>query len=117
MWCLYLIQIILSGGERGPIKIGISKDPEGRLIDLQTGSPFTLVLLGFFQVGSFAVARTLEASVHAALAASRLAGEWFDVDEETAHHTIAEKATDLGYVVTYVTVAGSVAATMMALAA
>jgi hypothetical protein len=109
MWFIYIIQIILSGGRRGPIKIGISTDPERRLRDLQAGSPYTLVLFGFFQVGSFAAAKTLEASVHAALAASRLVGEWFDTDPDTAHRTILEKAADLGYVVTYVAAASGVA--------
>jgi Meiotically up-regulated gene 113 len=109
MWCIYIIQIILSGGRRGPIKIGISQDPEQRLHDLQKSNPYTLVLFGFFQVGSFAAARTLEASVHAALAAFRLSGEWFSVSPDTARRTIAEKAADLGYVVTYVAVATGVA--------
>ena len=94
MWCIY---IILSGGQCGPIKIGISKDPEQRVIDLQTGNPYTLVLFGFSQVGSFAAAKTLEASVHAVLAASRLVGEWFATDPDTARRTILEKAADLDY--------------------
>jgi hypothetical protein len=94
VWCIY---IILSGGQCGPIKIGISKDPEQRVIDLQTGNPYTLVLFGFSQVGSFAAAKTLEASVHAVLAASRLVGEWFDTDPDTARRTILEKAADLDY--------------------
>jgi hypothetical protein len=94
--------MILSGGQRGPIKIGISKDPEQRVIDLQTGSPYPLVLFGFFQVGSYATARMLEFTVHAALASGRLLGEWFAVSPEDAQRTIADKAADLGYVVTWV---------------
>jgi hypothetical protein len=130
MWCIYIIQIILSGGQCGPIKIGISQDPEQRLRDLQTGSPYKLVLFGFFQVGSFAAAKILEVNVHAGIAGCRLVGEWFATDPETARRTIEEKAADLGYVVTYVAVAtgaayaavatgvaARVAATVVALAA
>jgi hypothetical protein len=110
MWCIYIIQIILSGGRCGRIKIGISQDPEQRLRDLQTSSPDKLGLFGFSQVGSYAMARTLEFAVHTALAPFRLVGEWFSVSPETAHRTILAKAADLGYVVTWVSVALKVAA-------
>jgi len=117
-------------GDDGPVKIGISSDPERRIKELNTGSAVKIVLRGFFICGSWLIARMLEASVHAALAAFRLNGEWFNVSPETARRTIMQQAADLGYVVTYVTVvsggvyaavatgvAARVVATVMSLAA
>jgi hypothetical protein len=121
---------IAQADEDGPVKIGVSDDPERRIAELQIGNAVKIVLVGFFVCGSWLIARTLEASVHAALAAFRLSGEWFSVSPDTARRTIEEKAADLGYVVTYVAVASGVvyaaiatgaaarvAATLVALAA
>jgi hypothetical protein len=117
---------IAQAGDDGPVKIGVSGDPVRRIKQLNTGSAVKIVLIGFFVCNSWLIARILEASVHAALAASRLNGEWFSVAPDTARRTIAEKSADLGYVVTYVAVASGAAyvavtsgavATLVALAA
>jgi len=59
--------------ESGPIKIGISVDPQKRLKTLQTAHPFRLELLCVF-----AGAGKKEANYHSRFAAHRLHGEWFE---------------------------------------
>lgn len=70
---VYLIQ----AGETGPVKIGWAKRPEARLRELQTGNGERLRILRLFE-GS----RIDEARLHAAFAARRLYGEWFDFSPE-----------------------------------
>ena len=60
------------GGQRGPIKIGYSVDPESRLRSLQSGSPVKLAILAVEQGGA-----SREAAYHEQFAADRLHGEWF----------------------------------------
>lgn len=57
----------------GLVKIGYAADPEGRLSDLQTGSPMELVLIGTVP-GSL----DYEHQLHGQLAESRRHGEWFE---------------------------------------
>jgi hypothetical protein len=64
---LYIIQ-----SAAGPIKIGISVNPRGRLKGLQTAHPWKLSLLCVIPGGC-----ALEAQYHARFAEHRLHGEWF----------------------------------------
>jgi hypothetical protein len=66
---VYFVQAV----DGGPIKIGIATDPDGRLSELQTGSPSMLVLRRVMPGG-----RTKEAELHVTFNASRRWGEWFD---------------------------------------
>jgi len=66
---IYFIQ----KGESGAIKIGISKDPERRLMTLQTASDEPLRIIGCFR--GF---ESDERNLHARFAAQRRMGEWFD---------------------------------------
>lgn len=59
-------------GEAGPIKIGASGDVRARLVQLQTGAPFELRLLGVFPGGEES-----EGMFHRWFAYLRLRGEWF----------------------------------------
>ncbi len=65
---VYFLQAL----DGGPIKIGVSNNPEGRLASLQTGSPVKLRILG-----TAAGDQRREARLHRKLAAHRLHGEWF----------------------------------------
>jgi hypothetical protein len=103
MWVIYIITV---AGTLGLIKVGIAKDPEQRLKDLQTASPFKLALFGFARVGSYTAARTLEFAVHVALAPFWQVGEWFRVAPEDAQRTIIQKAADLGITITWVAAQG-----------
>ena len=59
------------------VKFGIAKDPQKRLLTLQTGSPVQLELACF--VGG---PRSLEGMIHRALRHLRRHGEWFSLEYE-----------------------------------
>lgn len=71
------IYFIQSGGERGPVKIGITGDPQLRLKRLQTGSAEPLKLLGTVKGDE-----AMERAYHTRLAAHCVRGEWFRTDPE-----------------------------------
>lgn len=73
MTYVYFIQ----AGITGPIKIGNSKNPRGRLTEIQINHYETLTLLGF-------VAHTemLEHQIHNAVKGHRIRGEWFSPAKE-----------------------------------
>lgn len=62
-------------------KVGRATDPESRLSSLQTGNPRQLRLVA---TEPHADSVGAELSAHKMLANSRIRGEWFEVDEETA---------------------------------
>lgn len=66
-------------GESGPVKIGTTAlaSLDGRLKQLQTGSPYSLQLLGVIEGGD-----ELEERLHERFATCRLEGEWFSASEE-----------------------------------
>ena len=70
---LYIIQSDVTGA----IKIGVSKNPEQRLRQLQTGSPYKLKLLVVVNGKG-----NLERSLHKSLRAYKQSckGEWFDFE-------------------------------------
>jgi len=60
------------------VKVGISRRPpqNGRLDELQTGSPFTLCVWGYFTVTRGSL-QECERIVHSELMPYKLRGEWF----------------------------------------
>ncbi len=68
LW-VYFAQVAIPDG---PIKIGISKNPERRISILQESMPYDLVCLGVIG-GNF----KLEKRLHMALQGDRLRCEWF----------------------------------------
>lgn len=71
------VYIMQSGQRGGPIKIGVAKDPERRIRELQTGNPRTIVLRIKIKMPSRSAAYALEAWFHNKFWAARLEGEWF----------------------------------------
>lgn len=71
-------------GERrgGRVKVGWSRDPTLRLVQLQTGNDRRLRLLGWFP-GT----REIEAGIHADNADLHVLGEWFDDTDGLITHT------------------------------
>jgi hypothetical protein len=67
------VTYFLQAGDRGPIKIGSTRNLPARLRTLQLMSPIPLRLLGV-------VPDDIEAECHRALAAWRIHGEWFQPD-------------------------------------
>jgi hypothetical protein len=63
-------------GQRGPVKIGVSMNPQRRLAEFQAASPVALEMIGTMRGG-----HVTECRLHATFADLRLHGEWFDVDE------------------------------------
>lgn len=70
---LYFIQAEIGG----PIKIGVSTDPQARLATLQSGSPFPLRILATAPGGY-----EYESELHARFTKDRLHGEWFNPTSE-----------------------------------
>lgn len=70
---------IICMGRTKNYKIGKSNDPQGRLISLQTASPYKLTLLHTFRADN---ATAAEESLHAALHQQRMEGEWFKLTDE-----------------------------------
>ena len=70
------------GPKRGPVKIGISGSPEGRIAGLQTGHPYELSLLAQVAVRENGIES--ENSIHQFLSPYRVRenGEWFHRSHE-----------------------------------
>jgi len=82
---LYFIQL----ENTGPIKIGLAKNPNRRLIQLQTANPYKLNLLYFFPS-----CKTDEDGLHYLLRAYRLEGEWFLPSKKVLAEIEAQKRID-----------------------
>ena len=76
---VYLIGRQTADGLSGPIKVGIADNLKHRLRALQTGSHHALAIIAAIALPERRLAAVLEKSMHAALGADRLVGEWFDV--------------------------------------
>jgi hypothetical protein len=74
--------IYIISNERGPIKIGISNNPQARLIGLRTGSADALTLTHIFKPSGSA--KKLEKQVHMMLAKAHISGEWFNATVDDA---------------------------------
>lgn len=70
---------VISSSENGPVKIGYSAKPEGRLKQLQTGYPAKLKLYFAEAIDNEKLARSIEKRVHANIGHRKLSGEWFDL--------------------------------------
>jgi len=73
----------IRSGKSNLIKIGFSVEPQGRLKELQTGSPGKLELLQ-----TWPGTRYDEKRIHRFLKKNRVHGEWFQVDYDRAAYVI-----------------------------
>lgn len=69
---------VIGKDENGPLKVGISKDPQRRLRQLQTASGIELQILALGRAGLGYTDRQIEKSIHSQLQDVRMVGEWFD---------------------------------------
>lgn len=76
--------VYVIGRQEGPVKVGISCYPYGRLATLQIGCPFKLELLHTHKARSRNHALEHEDMFHRVYEQHRLIGEWFDLDAELA---------------------------------
>lgn len=76
-----------------PVKIGVAKDAEARVVELQTGSPLPLHLIWKTRGGG-----SLERDLHERFTPYRIHGEWFDFGDENPAAVVASAAVLMGYV-------------------
>lgn len=86
-------QIYVIQHELGIYKIGVAKNPEQRLRDLQVGSPFTLSLR---QTENPVDAKRVENFLHDKLEKYHFRGEWFDLPDELLDLTIPTHVSPAG---------------------
>ena len=73
--------IYIIGSDKPPYKVGISKNPQRRLRDLQTGHPYPLAIHSIIET-SITNNKLLESVIHRNLKHFRTSGEWFDLSLE-----------------------------------
>ena len=83
-----MIYVIQAGGEDGPVKIGLTYDPEKRLAELQTGNPEILTLLRVLEGDA-----AREAEIHSMFSHLKIRGEWFHFAPRMLTLPIKERAT------------------------
>lgn len=90
-------RVYLMQHELGPIKIGVSKNPERRLKDVDIG-PFEVRLVGVLESER---PRKLENALHRFHADDNIRGEWFDLNIDQIENIFAGNESErwLGYVV------------------
>lgn len=78
------------------MKIGMAADVQQRIKELQTGSPYKLLLLGALKCKSRAHAASIENQAHWIFRKRRVQGEWFRYTDEVPPYvrTILEGAAD-----------------------
>jgi hypothetical protein len=76
--------IYVIGKESGPCKVGISKSPHSRAVELQTGCPFKISVLYQRECRDYSHARMRESIFHEVYEDLKIIGEWFDIDADLA---------------------------------
>ncbi len=79
--------------ELGPIKIGVTKDPEQRRKEIQVGTPFKIEVRKAKNVEH---PLRVERYLHKALSSYRLRGEWFDLPPEDRDFRIPAEVDEDG---------------------
>jgi hypothetical protein len=81
------VYIITHNPFDGAAKIGISKNPQRRLAQLQTGNPARLIIYGMFGHINY---KSIERSIHAAYADKLILGEWFRLSRDQMDKIIVD---------------------------
>jgi T5orf172 domain len=81
-------------GDENNVKIGVTKNPEGRLAQLRTGNHATIDYAYLAPTSGDPYA--IERAAHTILDRYRLNGEWFDVPPELAIAAVTGAAAKLG---------------------
>lgn len=72
------------GDLTSPVKVGITRDVEARLSNIQTACPHKIELAYCFQFPTRYLARGVEMSIHKNQKHKRTHGEWFDITPRLA---------------------------------
>jgi predicted GIY-YIG superfamily endonuclease len=83
--------VYVIGIDNGPHKIGIAKDVENRLGQLQNGNPFRLHIR-FKLTTTFGAACQVEQMAHWLIRNRRMMGEWFSVDAASCERVVVRAA-------------------------
>lgn len=76
-FCEYLYVMQVQVGEHSWMKVGISNDPERRIISVQGGCPIPILDVWCVRFKTRTYAELAEAQIHGKLAESFSCGEWF----------------------------------------
>jgi predicted GIY-YIG superfamily endonuclease len=74
---------VIAAHKEGPVKLGLSMDPQRRVRQLQTGSAEALFIHHVEEVSDGRV-KIAEKALHQMLGHKRLKGEWFNISVEDA---------------------------------
>lgn len=74
---------VIAAKKEGPVKLGLSQDPQRRVRQLQTGSAELLTIHHTEEVSDARV-KIAEGALHRMLGHKRLKGEWFNMSVEEA---------------------------------
>ena len=77
MSCVYII----SEGKSGPVKVGVARNPDSRVRELQSGNPKRLYVADWWQMPDRNEAFAVERAILDEMAPYRMVGEWIDADE------------------------------------
>lgn len=92
------VYVVCYDGNKSPIKVGIAKNVNMRLGQLQTSSPYKLFVFKSFMYTKNGLAHMIEQEFHSQMAEKRLLGEWFDIPPEEAVDIINKIAEKIIYV-------------------
>lgn len=87
---VYIIGHSTMFGVTGPVKIGITANPNERLGALRTASPYPINFVCVFGTAGKELAARIEQAFHKSHAKIRTNGEWFDCSPTKAAEFIAE---------------------------
>ena len=81
---LYVIAKRCDEAPSSPVKIGISRNPFGRLRSIQTACPFPIGIVQIFTFPKREIALQMEEMLHETQSEKLLYGEWFDIEPTEA---------------------------------
>jgi hypothetical protein len=75
---VYVIAKVEDEKLTGPVKVGITSEPNSRLASIQTACPFRIRIAYVFEAPNREIARHIERGFHETQVKAHLHGEWFD---------------------------------------
>jgi len=81
---IYIIAKKAGGKFEAPVKVGFARNPEVRLQQFKTATPFPIGIFCCFAAPSRQHARDIESAFHHVKREQRTHGEWFDIPPEKA---------------------------------
>lgn len=76
--------VYVMGREIGPVKIGVSRNPDKRIVEIQSGCPYPIEILYWVRARDRPNAFELERDFHEVFRDKRLTGEWFSMNADDA---------------------------------